>query len=161
MENSETDKTLAYQRQMQAAYTEMPAANFKKEFWPADPFDDGVLIDAMWLDIPDLVAIHKAAKALEVQGNEALAEGLIVRYVKPMDIKVRVNPLFLDATKQRKLEIWELLYSFFYEPVGAFTEKRQDIISMGDPQLSEYLNQVEDALNLTAAEMEVIVNAKV
>lgn len=140
------DKTIAYEA----------AANFKREHFPADPFETGVLIDAMRLDIPDLVAIHKAAKALERQGNKALAEGLIVRYAKPMDIRVRVNPLFLAATKQRKIEIWELLYCFFYEPTRAFAEKRQKILEMNNPQLLEMLRQVEESLELTAAELEVM-----
>ncbi|MEG4010361.1 hypothetical protein QUA41_30700, partial [Microcoleus sp. Pol11C1] len=154
-------KTAAYQRKIEALYADEAASKFKREYFPADPFDDGILVDAAWLDIADLAAIYKAAKTLENQGNEAFVKCLILSrehaHLSPL---VRVNPLFVDANRQRKIEVCSLLWSFYWGDCGEFAEKRAEILEMKDPQLAEYLQQAEEALNLTAAEMEVIVNAE-
>ena len=161
MANSD-DRTIAYQRKIEALYAEEAAGNFKREYFPADPFDNGVLVDAAWLNVADLAAIYKAAKVLEKQGNEAFVNCLILSrehtHLPPL---VRVNPLFVDATMQRKLEICQLLHAFYWEPSGKFAEKRAEILEMNDPQLLEYVNQVEEALGLTAAQMEVIIDAEI
>lgn len=156
----ETDKTLAYQRKVEALYANEAAANFKREYFPADPFDDGVLVDAAYLDIKDLTAIYRAVKALEREGHQPFVNCLILSrdnaHLAPM---VRVNPLFIDACRQRKIEVCELLQGFFYGTCRSFADKRQQIVDMGDAQLLEYLTQVEEALNLTPEQMEVIVDS--
>ncbi|MCC3506246.1 MULTISPECIES: hypothetical protein [unclassified Microcoleus] len=104
MTNSSDDKTLAYQRRIEALYANEATANFKKEFWPADPFD-GILVDATYLDVQDLVAIHKAAKTLKDQGNEAFVNSLILCKQSPQGewgAIVRVSPLWIDAHRSRR-----------------------------------------------------------
>lgn len=162
MDNSlETDKTLTYQRKIEALYANEAAANFKREHFPADPFDDGVLVDAAYLNIPDLVAIYKAAKTLERQGNAAFVNTLILSRGEGKTEMVRVNPLWVDASRQRKLEICKLLDTFYWGTSSTFAEKGQEIIEMGDAQLLEYLQQVGESLDLTARELEVIIDAEV
>jgi hypothetical protein len=112
------------------------------------------------------VAIHKAAVALKALGNEVFASDFLfwkndggTEY--DWEAMVRVNHLWLDARKQRNQEICNLLYDFFWGNCESFTVKRQEILKMEDAQLVEMVRQVEEALELTAAEMEVIVNAEV
>lgn len=147
-----------YQRKMDAEYF---AANFKKVFYPADPFEGGVLVDAADLDVSDLVMIFRATKNLEAGGHQPFTNTLILSRghlnLPPM---VRVNPLFVDRCRQQKIEVCELLYQFFYGTGKTFAEKRQEVLDMGDAQLLEYVQQLEDCLGLTAAELEVIVNAE-
>lgn len=176
-----TDPTENYQRQMQKQYEVTAkyrpdesevrmrrefysvdaATEFKRQYWPADPFD-GVFVGADYLDIPDLVAIHKAAQALKSQGNEVLAGDLLfwkqgqggTEY--DWEAMVCVNRLWLDAKRQRNQEICNLLYEFFWGNCGSFTEKRQEILEMGDAQLTEDVRQVEESLGLTERELKVM-----
>lgn len=151
-----TDQTDNYQRKMDAEYF---AANFKKEHWPADPFETGVLTDASYLDVSDLAAIFKAGKALREEGNEVFYHGLIV-FNQSQDEKrkavVKVNPLYLDAKRQRMLEITELLSDFYFGNCDDFAEKWNEILAMNDPQLAEMLRQVEEVLGLTPREMKIM-----
>jgi hypothetical protein len=159
----ENDKAIAYQRKIEALYANEAEAKFKKEHWPADPFDTGIMLDASYLDVADLAAIYKAGKILRDEGNDFLSHGLI-RFKRSQDEKwepaVKVNPLYLDARRQRTIEISELLYNFYWGKCCAFAQKRQEILNMGDIQLVEMVRQIEEALGLTAAELEVIVDAK-
>lgn len=146
-----------YQRTMQQQYD--ATAQFKRDNWPAD--FDGILVDATYLDIPDLVAIHKAAKALEAQGNEAFASELVVQKngVKgsyDWSTSVRVNPLYLDRKRQQTAEICELLQAFYWGTCKGFKAKRQEIVDMGDAQLQEFVRQVDEALGLTFEEAKVM-----
>lgn len=157
----EDDKTIAYQRKVEALYANEAAANFKREFFPADPFDDGILVDAAYLDVKDLATIYRASKALEDNGHQPFINSLILyRDGAKLPPIVRVNPLFVDACRQRKIEVCELLQEFSCGTDKTFAEKRQQIIEMDDPQLLEYLRQAEEALELTAADIEVIIDAK-
>lgn len=151
-----TEHTDNYQRKMDAEYF---AANFKREHWPADPFDTGILTDASYLDVADLVAIFKAGKTLRAEGNEAFYHGLIFFERSQEDrwkALVKVNPLYLDAKRQRMLEISELLSNFYFGDCAEFAEKWNEIFGMGDSQLVEMLRQVEEALGLTPREMKVM-----
>ena len=76
----------------QALYQSDAAANFKKRFWPADPFD-GVLISAEFLEVSDLVAVMKAARILEDEGNAAFVQNLVQYRGEHQTPMVRVNPL--------------------------------------------------------------------
>lgn len=149
-----TDQIENYQRKMDAEYF---AANFKKVFWPADPFESGILIDAANLDVSELVAIYRASKSLEAGGHQAFVNSLILHRdhanLTPM---VRVNPLFVDRRRQQKIEVCELLHNFFYSDCESFKAKRQEIIDMGDAQLLEFVRQVEEVLGLTSREMKVM-----
>ncbi|MEG4273817.1 MULTISPECIES: hypothetical protein [unclassified Microcoleus] len=148
------DNTIAYQRKMDGEYF---AANFKRVFFPADPFETGVLVDAANLDVSDLVAIYRATKNLEAGGHQAFVNTLILSrdnaHLTPM---VRVNPLFVDRRRQQKVEVCELLQDFFYGDCQTFKTKRQEIIDMGDAQLLEFVQQVEEVLGLTPREMKVM-----
>ena len=149
-----------YQQQMQRQYdiTEA-AAKFKQVFWPADPFETGIMTDASYLDIPDLAAIFKAGRALREEGNEAFYHGFI-NFKRSQDEKweavVKVNPLYLDARRQRMLEISELLSDFYFGNCDDFAQKWNEILDMNDPQLVEMLRQVEEVLGLTPREMKVM-----
>lgn len=144
-------------------YSVDAAAKFKKEFWPADPFETGVLVDAHYLEVSDLAAIYKAAYTLKLQGNEAFVDNLIL-YKRKQDSTwnplLRVSPLWIDAARQRKIEICELLEAYYRKEYESFVEKRQEIIDMKDAQLLEYLRQAEEALHLQTSErkMEAIVD---
>lgn len=143
-----------YRRKMDAEYF---AANFKRVFFPADPFEDGVVFDASNLDICDLVPIYRATKSLEAGGHQPLVNTLILsRDNANLAPLVRVNPLFVDRRRQQKIEICELLHEFFYGDSQSFKAKRQEIIDMGDAQLLEFVRQVEEALGLTPREMKVM-----
>lgn len=147
------DNMIAYQRKVEALYA--IEDNFKREFFPADPSKDGVLVDAANLDIPDLVTIFRASKSLETEGHRV--NTLIVRRdsasLTPL---VRVNPLFVDRRRQQKIEVCELLQKFFYGDCGSFSAKWQEILDMGDAQLLELLRQAEEALGLSERELEVM-----
>lgn len=157
----EDNKTIAYQRKVEALYANEAAANFRREHFPADPFEDGVLVDASYLAINDLVAIYRASKALDDGGHQPFVNHLVLpRNGVRLPPMVRVNPLFMDACRQRKTKACELLHEFFYGTDKTFAEKRAQVIEMDDPQLLEYLRQVEEALELTPAEIEVIINAE-
>ncbi|MEG4484839.1 hypothetical protein [Microcoleus sp. D2_18a_B4] len=151
-----TDQIENYQRKMDAEYF---AANFKKEHWPADPFETGIMTDASYLDIADLAAIFKAGKALQEEGNEAFYHGLI-NFKRSQDENweavVKVNPLYLDARRQRMLEISELLSDFYFGNCEDFAQKWNEILDMNDPQLAEMLRQVEEVLGLTPREMKIM-----
>lgn len=151
-------------------YSVDAAAEFKREFWPADPFETGILVDACYLDILDLVAIYKAAKSLERNGNEAFGNKLIIykRNRNPNQVflsdrvdwnaLVRVNPLWLEVKRQRKAEICQLLHAFYSENCQVFAEKWRQVIETQDAQLREYLQQAKESLQITEQEMEVIVD---
>jgi hypothetical protein len=145
----QSEHAQTHQRKMQAFYAEDAAAKFKQEFWPADPFSE-VLVNAADLDIKDLVQVYKAAGLLHNQGNEVFLNSLIVHRghlnLPPM---VRVNPLWIDARRQRRLQICNLLYSWYWEISEAFQKKLQEIVEADDPQLIEYVRQVEEALNVS------------
>ena len=158
MEHQETDRAIAYQRTMQAFYNHAAANVFKQQYSPADPFD-GILIDAAFLEVSELVNIFKAAKALEDEGNAAFIENLIHFrgcYTTPA---VRVNQLWLDALRQRKAKICEYLQKacFEFDSVEEVLGYEQEIAEMNDPQLTEYLRQAQEAL---AVEAEVVTDAK-
>lgn len=153
----ESEKTIAYQRKIEALYANEAAANFKREYFPADPFDDGILVNAAYLDIKDLTAIYRASKALEIKGHQPFVNCLILpRVAANLTPMVRVNPLFVDACRQRKIEVCELLDQFFYGTCKTFKAKRQEIVDMGDNQLLEFVRQVEESLGLTPREMKVM-----
>lgn len=151
-----TNNTENYQRKMDAEYF---AANFKKKYWPADPFETGIFTDASYLDVADLAAIFKAGKALREEGNEAFYHGFI-NFKQSQDERweavVKVNPLYLDARRQRMLEISELLSDFYFGKCDDFAQKWNEILDMNDPQLVEMLRQVEEVLGLTPREMKVM-----
>lgn len=148
-----------YERKMQAIYDQ--AANFKREFYPADPFQDGELMDAAYLDPKYLVKIYRAAKNLEAQGHQPFTNNLIISREKVnLTPLVRVNPLFVDRCRQQKIEVCELLSEFFWGTGKTFAEKRKEIMDMSDPQLLEYVQQVEESLEITPREMEVIVDVE-
>ena len=155
------ERAIAYQRQVEALYADEAAAKFKKEFWPADPFDTGIMLDASYLDIADLAVVYKAGKVLRDKGDDYLSHGLIA-FEQSLDKKwkpvVKVNPLYLDGKRQRMIEISEIFYNFYWGDCATFAKKRQEILNMGDDQLVEMVRQVEEALNLTAAELEVIID---
>lgn len=145
-------------RLRQEFYDVDAATEFKQTYWPADPFD-GVLVDANYLDMADLVTLYKAMQALKNQGNQVFASLLIAfEQSQRNDWKAiaRVNPLWLDLKKQRNLEICELLQDFYFGSNEEFLEKRQEILQSEDKQLLEMLGQVEEALELTDVEMEVM-----
>lgn len=157
-----------YQRQMQEQYEarmrreSYPAdavAEFKSENWPADPFDTGIFVDAAYLDVADLAKLYKARKVLIDAGHDDLAKDLIKyrcsqeRTWSPI---VKVNPLYVDARRQRTCEIGDLLNAFYFEDCAVFAKLYQSIQAMGDPQLDEMLRQVEESLGLSEREMKVM-----
>jgi len=130
-------------------HAEDAAAKFQEEFCPADPSETGVLVDSSDLSIEELVTIYKAAEILHSQGNEAFLNCLIVnRDHLNLPPLVRVNPLWVDVRRQRRLQICNLLYGWYWETSEAFEEKLQEIVKGGDQQLLEDVHQVEDALKL-------------
>jgi hypothetical protein len=143
------DRTQTYQRKIQELYAEDAAAKFKERFWPADPYETGVLVNAADLAIDELVKVYAAAEVLHDRGDEAFLNSLILHRdhlnSPPM---VRVNPLWIDARRQRRLRIVSLLYSWYWETSEAFKIKFQEIVEAGDQQLLEDLRQVEEALTL-------------
>ena len=152
MEHQEPYRAIAYQQKMQALYNNTAAAIFKQQYFPADPFD-GELIDAAFLEIAELAAVFKAAKALVDEGNAAFIENLIHfrgPYTTPA---VRVNSLWLDALRQRKATICEYVRSTCFDNLKEMLWYEQKIENMNDPQLSEYLRQAQEAL---AFEAEVV-----
>ena len=155
----EDDKTIAYQRKVEALYANEAAANFRREHFPADPFEDGILVDASYLDVADLAAVFKAGKALSDEGNETFYHGLIL-FKRSQDEKwkalVKVNPLYVDAKRQRAIKISELLSDFYFGNNADFLEKWNEILDMGDSQLTEMLRQVEEVLKLTPRETKVM-----
>lgn len=159
MTNLENEKAIAYQHQMQALYANEAEAKFKKEFWPADPFDTGILIDATYLEVDDLAVIYKAAKKLRDEGNDFLSHDLIMfkRSQKgKWEPTVKVNPLYFDGKRQRMIEISQLFYRFFWEDCASFLAYREKVLGAGDPQLEQMVRQVEEALGLTKEELEVM-----
>ncbi len=149
-----TDQIENYQRKMDAEYF---AANFKKVFWPADPFETGTLVDAANLDVSELAAIYRATKNLETGGHQAFVNSLILsRSNANLTPMVRVNPLFVDCRRQQKIEVCELLHNFFHGDCESFKTKRQEIVDMGDAQLLEFVRQVEESLGLSEREMKVM-----
>jgi hypothetical protein len=144
------DRVLEYERKMQALYAEDAAAKFKQEFWPADPFETGVVVNSSDLSIEELVQIYKAVEFLHSQGNEAFLNSLILHRghlnLPPM---VRINPLWVDARRQRTVQVSNLLHSWHWETSQSFEKELQEIVGAGDPQLIEYVRQVEEALNVS------------
>lgn len=173
------DPTKNYQRQMQEQYEAAAkyrpdksevrmrresypvdaVAKFKSENWPADPFNTGIFVDAVNLDVADLAKLYKARKVLIDAGHDAFAKDLIKyrcsqeRTWSPI---VKVNPLYVDARRQRVCEIGDLLNAFYFEDYAIFAKLYQNIQEMGDPQLKEMLRQIEEALALTPREMKVM-----
>lgn len=174
-----TDLTENYQRQMQEQYEAKAKyrpdksearmrresypvdamAEFKVENWPADPFDTGIFVDAVYLDVADLAKLYKARKVLIDAGHDNFAKDLIKyrcsqeRTWSPI---VKINPLYVDARRQRTCEIGDLLNAFYFEDCAIFAKLYQNIQAMGDPQLDEMLRQVEETLGLSERELKVM-----
>lgn len=135
------------------------AAEFKREHWPADPFETGIFVDAAYLDVTDLAKLYKARKVLLDAGHDNFAKDLIKyrcsqeRTWSPI---VKVNPVYVDTRRQRVCEISDLLNAFYFEDCAIFAKLYQSIQSMSDPQLDEMLRQVEEALRLTPREMKIM-----
>jgi hypothetical protein len=150
MEHQEPDHAQIYQRKMQTFYAEDVAAKFKEQFWPADPYETGVLVDAADLAIDELVKVYAAAELLHERGDEVFLNSLILHHdhlnLPPL---VQVNPLWIDARRQRRLQICNLLYSWYWEISEAFQKKLQKIVEADDPQLIEYVRQAEEALGVS------------
>lgn len=162
------DKMTAYQQQMQNAYRQRNLANlaklynyadayaaaavFKDQYKPADPFD-GVQIPAEMLDIPELVTVFLAAKALEDEGNAVFIPQLVEYRKEYQTPLIRVNQLWLDALKQRKYKMCDYIYKCCFGFGGSVEEVlgyEQEIAEMDDPQLSKYLRQAQEALAVEA-----------
>lgn len=174
-----TDLTENYQRKMQEQY-ETPAkhhpdksearmrresypavavAEFKRENWPADPFETGIFVDAAYLDVADLAKLYRAQKVLIDAGHDAFAKDLIkcrCSQEKTWSPIVKINPLYVDTRRQRVCEISDLLNAFYFEDFAIFAKLYQNIRAMGDLQLDEMLRQVEEALGLSEREMKAM-----
>jgi len=151
-QHQEPDHAQTYQHKMQAFYAEDAAAKFKQKFWPADPFETGVLVSAENLDISEMVAVCKGAKAL--QNGEYGELFSLIRCFRSLkgswSAQVYVNPLWVQSRQQRSLAILELLHSYFCGGNdSSFEERLEEIVGAGDPQLIEYLRQIEEALNVS------------
>ena len=125
------------------------------------------MIDAADLEISELVTIYKAAKYLGDTKHHPFVNSLILSRGSLKTPMVRVNPKCADrcrfvdrANRPKIIIVCDLLYEFFYGTGKTFSEKRKEFADENDPQLLEYLQQVEEALNLTAAELEVIIDAE-
>lgn len=153
------ERAIAYQEKMAAQY--FAANQFKKDYWPAD--FDGIFIDANYLDVADLVALHKAASALKRQGNQVFAQDLITyrqSQEQEWSVVVRVNARYMEEKRQRNLQICELLQEFYLGDCKSYAVKRQEIMVNGDAQLHEMLRQAEETLDLTPEELAVILDAE-
>lgn len=144
----ETERRLNYQRKMQALHHADSVTIFKQQYFPADPFDAGVLVNAADLDSAELATVFQAVKALENEGNAAFANSLILYRHGNLTTMIRVNPLWVDARRQRSVQICELLHCFYWE-TNIFEERLREIVEAGDPQLLEYVQQIEEALNVS------------
>lgn len=175
-----TDLTDNYQRQMQEQYEATTkyrpdksearmrrescsvdaAVEFKRKNWPADPFREGIFVDAAYLDVADLAKLYKAQKVLIDAGHDAFARDLIKYRCSSQERTwspiVKVNPLYVDKRRQRVCEIGDLLNAFYFEDCVVFAKLYQNIQTMGDSQLDEMLRQVEEALGLSEKELKVM-----
>ena len=152
------DKAIAYQRTMDAEYF---ANQFKKDYWPAD--FDGIFVDANYLDVADLVALHKAAAALKAQGNQVFGQDLIkfkCSQTEEWSAVVRVNSRYMEEKRQRTMQICELLQVFYGGNCKSYAAKRQEIFINGNAQLYEMLTQAEEALELTPEKLGVIIDSE-
>lgn len=161
------DKTITHQhevealfvekREVETLYADEAVAHFKRVFFPADPSEESVLVDAANLDVLDLVAIFRAAKNLEPGKHSPFVNTLILpRSAANLTPLVRVNPQFVDRRRQQKIKVCELLHEFFYGDCASFATKWQEIVDMGDAQLLKFLQQAEEALGLPETELKVI-----
>ncbi|MEZ2278068.1 MAG: hypothetical protein ACBR12_14275 [Microcoleus sp.] len=158
MTNQTDEKTLEYQRKTEALYA---ADNFKKRFYPADPFDTGVLVAAELLPIDDLVAVMQAVEALDSDGNATFLNTLILHRGEkhPSGLMIRVNPLWLNCFRTRKREIYEYVECYLFEDAAAVAQQRKKIIDLGDSQLCEDLIEAEEALCIKPGDIELIVDS--
>jgi len=151
------NKTIASQHEVEALYANEAVAHFKRVFFPADPSEEGVLVDAANLNVLELVAIFRAAKNLEPGKHLPSVNTLIVsRSAANLTPLVRVNPQFVDHRRQQKIKVCELLQEFFYGDCASFAAKWQEIVDMGDVQLLAFLSQAEEALGLSERELKVM-----
>lgn len=150
MEHQEPHCAQMYERKMQAFYAEDAAAKFKQEFWPADPFDTGVLVNVADLDVLEIVAVCQGAKAL--QDGDYGEDFPLIRYSHNLkggwSAEVYVNPLWVQSRQQRNLTMIELLHSYFCGDNNFFEERLQEIKDARDPQLIKYVRQAEEALKV-------------
>lgn len=164
MSDTESNKTIEYQNQMNNAYRQrntfrsydrVAATIFKEQYKPADPFD-GVLIPAEFLEISELAAVFKAAVALEDKGYAEFIPELIKRrqdYPTPL---IRVDLSWLNSLRQNKYLICQYLQKccFEFDSVEAVHFFEQEIKDLNDSQLNEYLSQAQEAL--ATVEVEVV-----
>lgn len=120
-------------------------AEFKKKFWPADPFETGIMLDASYLEVAELAVIYKAATVLRDEGNEFSSNDLIV-FKQSLDEKweprVKVNPLYLDAKRQRTTQINELFYLFFWGDSTALLRSTRKFIMLVTPSFMTWCDSL-------------------
>lgn len=134
---------------IQAIYNNVAADIFKQQYYPADPFH-GELIDAAFLEVDELVAVFKAAKALVDEGKAAFTKNLIHYRGSHTTPAVRVNSLWLKALRIRKGKICAYVEASCFNNRFEVQWYKQKIEHMNEPQLLEYLHQAQEVLDCEA-----------
>lgn len=156
----ENKQETSYQEQVAKLYAEASASkynfakHFKQRWYPADPFETGILVGAELLSIEDLVTVMQAARALIIEGNTAFTNSLILFRGENSTPMVRVDPDWINRKKFRTIEICEYIRCFLFEDAANFAEQRRKILCMKNIQLQEYLVEADKALNFQSGDEE-------
>lgn len=116
-------------------------AKFKQQFYPANPFANGVVIEASQVPVEVFKECFQADLALE-------ALNVSERCVIPgMVIFVQIDGNWLKALLQRKRIIYSYVATVLQGSPEARHRHRQQILEIDNPQLHQDLIEADEALD--------------
>ena len=117
-------------------------ATFLKQFYPANPFADGVLIDALQIPIEVLAICYQADLVLE---QNELDERVVVTAGK---IIVQLDSEWTERWLARKRLIHGYVHAKVHnELLGLAGRYRKQLLEIDDPQLHQGLIEADKALD--------------
>lgn len=147
--NPTNDKALEYQRKVAALYA---ADNFKRDFYPANPFEDGLWTSIISTPIEVMIKCLQAEKNLENDGHSMWLAATSDYYPMPL---LRLNSQWIEELTARKLAIYRYASAVVSGDISAIADCRKQIVETEDLQLKQDLIEADEILQLKPADLIV------
>lgn len=150
-----------YQQEMANLYAKASAnkykfaKDFKKKFYPVDPFD-GAWVSAHEIPIEIFITAVRAEKQLD----EDLGFWLDVFDPSFSNIVARIDVGWLNKRRNHKQLIHNYVSCMVRGNLAAAAIARNAIMAVNDPQLGQDLIEADEALFPSAADSEVTINVE-
>ncbi|MEZ2241761.1 hypothetical protein [Microcoleus sp.] len=148
MTNETDEKTLEYQHKTEALYA---ADNFKKRFYPADPFDEGAWTSITSVGTEVIIKCIQAEKEIESQGDSFWLSTTTDDYPMPL---LRLNSQWVEELTARKVAIHRYVTAVVTGDISVIADCRKQIEDSDDLQLKQDLIEADEILNLEPADMD-------